>query len=88
MDKSAKECLDTAANQLQQATGCQPSVAAEIVELISLGTIRRIAELQQEAEEQARRQRGSMETMSLEEFQRRSRTTERGETPDSSDDVR
>jgi hypothetical protein len=29
---------------LQQATGCQPSVAADIVNLIALGTIRWAAE--------------------------------------------
>lgn len=40
MNADAKGCLDTAANMLQQATGCQPSVAAQIVEMIALGAIR------------------------------------------------
>lgn len=40
MDPDAKECFKTASNLLQQVTGCQPSVAALIVEQIALGTIR------------------------------------------------
>jgi hypothetical protein len=40
MDADAKECFDTAAAMLANATGCQPSVAADIVRLIALGTIR------------------------------------------------
>jgi hypothetical protein len=40
MNPDAKECFDTAANLLQQVTGCQPSVAAAIVESIALGAIR------------------------------------------------
>jgi hypothetical protein len=40
VDASAKECFATAAALLQQATGCQPSVAAMIVNQIALGTIR------------------------------------------------
>lgn len=33
-------CFNTAANMLAEATGCQLSVAAQIVEMIALGTIR------------------------------------------------
>lgn len=44
MNEDAKECFDTASSLLQQATGCQPSVAAQIVEMIALGTIRWNAE--------------------------------------------
>lgn len=40
MGKDAKECFDTAASLLQQTTGCEPSVASEIVQMIALGTIR------------------------------------------------
>jgi hypothetical protein len=40
MNDDAKQCFDTAADMLQQATGCQPSVAAGIVHMIALGTIR------------------------------------------------
>jgi hypothetical protein len=40
VNRDAKECFETAASLLQQATGCQPSVAADIVNLIALGTIR------------------------------------------------
>jgi hypothetical protein len=40
MNKDARECLDTAASMLAQATGCEPSVAAQIVQMIALGTIR------------------------------------------------
>lgn len=39
-ERDAKECFTVAASLLQQTTGCQPSVAAEIVEMIALGTIR------------------------------------------------
>jgi hypothetical protein len=44
MDTSSKEYFATAAAMLQNATGCQPSVAAQIVNLIALGTIRWAAE--------------------------------------------
>jgi hypothetical protein len=40
MNREARECFDTAANMLAQATGCQRSMAAQIVEMIALGTIR------------------------------------------------
>lgn len=40
MNRDARECFDTAAAMLQNATGCQPSVASQIVEAIALGTIR------------------------------------------------
>lgn len=40
MDKDAKDCFRVAAEMLAAATGCQPSVAAQIVEMIALGTIR------------------------------------------------
>jgi hypothetical protein len=44
VNRDARECLRTAAEILTAATGCQPSLAAQIVELIALGTIRWNAE--------------------------------------------
>ena len=40
MDRDARECFDAAASMLVQATGCQASVAHQIVELIAIGTLR------------------------------------------------
>ncbi len=39
MNADAKECFGIAASLLQQATGCELAVAAEIVEMIATGTI-------------------------------------------------
>ena len=40
MNPDTQECFDTAASMLAAATGCQPSAAQQIVEMIALGTIR------------------------------------------------